>query len=95
MAIASAQNPNELLTESITSNAALLWDRFNNSGDCFKTKISEPVKIVDVLPSGAVRSHQVTSEETLAAYLGPKTNAGFRLRLMYGFSCISPSCINA
>jgi hypothetical protein len=89
MAVVSAQNPNELLTESITSNAALLWDRFNNSEDCFKSKISEPVKIVDVLHTGAVRSYQVTSEETLNSYLGPKTNSGFKLRLMYDFLALT------
>ena len=94
MAVVSAQNPNELLTESITSNAALLWDRFNNSEVCFKSKISEPVKIVDVLPTRAVRSYQVTSEETLNSYLGPKTNSGFKLRLMCDFLGLDPSCIN-
>jgi hypothetical protein len=89
MTVLSTQNPNELLTESITSNAAQLWERFNTSPDCFKSKISEPVKIVDVLPTGDVNTYPVTSEDTLHSYLKPKT--AFKLRLMcdirYLFVC--------
>jgi hypothetical protein len=83
MAVVSAHNTHELFTESVTSNASLQWDRFNSSGDCFESEadILEPVKIVDVLDTGAVRPYQITTEETLNAW--KKSSSSFKLRLMH------------
>jgi hypothetical protein len=94
MAVIGAQNTHEVYTESITSNAALQWDRFNNSEDCFEPDISVPIKIVDVLATGAVQSYEITNEDTLNSYIGKESNSSFKLRLMYDSPVFGPSFLN-
>jgi hypothetical protein len=82
MALASAINSSVPSAESITSNEALYWERFNSSQLCFESELSVPIQVVDVLQTGQVQSHRLSNDPAFTSYFGNQANSNFKSRLM-------------